>query len=186
MTRDLLLYGLGVLCGLLVSTAISRPWRARGRTLAETLTSPITPGPRPAGRTVPCPDCVAGIAVWTGSPGSRTAVECGTCDGTAVVSARSRMWLVPGARVVDRDGAVGTVLDPIAAYAVLGTRMPLSPLDTGRWPVRFDVDPATVRWTDAADLDPITPADEELLSKIAARAPSLRPLRPVPPPQKWL
>lgn len=181
MTRDLLLYGLGVLCGLLVSTAISRPWRARGRTLAETLTSPITPGPRPTGRVVPCPDCVAGIAVWTGAPGSRRAVECGTCDGTAVVPARARMWLHAGARVVDRAGAIGTVLDPVEAYLPLGKRVSEDPQPWGhgRWPVRFDVDPKTVRWLDAADLDPITPADEELLAKIARRAPTLRP---VPPP----
>lgn len=166
MTGDVLPFLLGVLVGLLVSTAISRPWRRPE--LTAVLTDPITPGPRPAGRTAPCVNCVAGIAVWTGTAGSRRAIECATCDGTGVVPARARRWLVPGARVVDRAGAVGTVLDPDDAYVVLGTR--LSPMDTGRWPIRFDADPNTVRWTDAADLDPITP------DEIARRAPRLRSL----------
>lgn len=184
MTRDLLLVGVGILFGLLLSTAITRPWRRPD--VRAVLTDPIQPGPRPSGRVVPCPDCKAGIALWTGEPGARRAVECGTCDGTGVVPARSRMWLVPGARVVDRAGAVGTVVDPNDAYAALGTR--LSPLDTGRWPVRFDVDPNTVRWCDAAELDPVTPADEELLSKIARAAPRLRSVPPDPsaPLMRWL
>lgn len=172
MTRDLLLVGIGVLVGLLIRTAIDRPWR-RPVPLAARLVE-IHPGTRPPRPVMPCPDCVAGITVWTGAPGSRKPVECGTCDGTAFVPARSRMWLRPGARVVDRAGAVGTVLDPDDAYVVLGTR--LSPMDTGRWPIRFDADPNTVRWTDAADLDPITPDDEALLAKIARRAPRLRSL----------
>lgn len=173
MTRDLLLVGIGILFGLLIRTAIDRPWR-RPVPIAARLVE-ITPGPRPTGPVVKCPDCVAGIAVWTGPPGSRKPVECATCDGTGVVPARARMWLVPNARVVDRAGAVGTVIDPDDAYAVLGgTR--LSPLDTGRWPVRFDVDLKTVRWCDAAELDPVTPADEELLLKIARVAPRLYPL----------
>lgn len=184
MTRDLLLVGVGILFGLLLSTAITRPWRRPA--VRAVLTDPIQPGPRPSGRVVPCPDCKAGIALWTGEPGARRAVKCGTCDGNGVVPARSRMWLHVGARVVDRAGALGTVLDPVEAYVPLGTRVTYH--DTGRWPVRFDVDPNTVRWCDAAELDPVTPADEELLSKIARAAPRLRSVPPDPsaPLMRWL
>lgn len=185
MTRDLLLVGVGILFGLLLSTAITRPWRRPA--VRAVLTDPIQPGP--SGRVVPCPDCKAGIALWTGEPGARRAVKCGTCDGTGVVPARSRMWLHPDARVVDRAGALGTVLDPVTAYVPLGKLVgDPRPWGDGRWPVRFDVDPNTVRWCDAAELDPVTPADEELLSKIARAAPRLRSVPPDPsaPLMRWL
>lgn len=180
MTRGdvVILVLLGVLLGLLIRTAIDRPWR-RTPPLAIAK-SPIAPGPRPAGRVVPCPDCKAGIALWTGEPGARRAIECATCDGTGVVAVRSRMWLRPDARVVDRAGRIGTVLDPVTVYVPLGKLVgDPRPWGDGRWPVRFDVEPLVISWHDAAELDPVTAADEELLANIARRAPSLRRVPPL-------
>lgn len=163
--NGVLLVGVGVLAGGALFGAVAA---VLSRRLAAVARSRRRRGT--AYSTRPCGRCVVGLV---------DGAECTACDGMGLepLRARPRLWLVPGARVVEPSGAIGTVVDPLEVgwlVTVEGPDLPaVSPLDSGLWPVRFDVEPDTVRWIAAYALDPVTPDDERLLARIADRRPRL-------------